>query len=184
MSEMSRGGVRTVEQGHECVWPQERGLGSEAWVVICVQQRHHPHVKFKPAHRPGQSFRLRFNGITLTETITVICDWLKSPLSYYCHTVKFYLMILSQRQFKCWNRLGFLEKKLLDKLEWISILIPIMLSYVAASFHFKFPDKPRIISVIAAWWTLNPIVAQNSLCKCKVCLDKSYAHSKKHTALF
>ena len=59
---MSRGGVRTVGQEHECAWPPEQGLGREAWVVICVQQRHHPHVKFKPAHRAGQSFCLRFNS--------------------------------------------------------------------------------------------------------------------------
>lgn len=70
---MSRGGVRTVEQ--ECAWPQKQGLGREAWVVICVQQRHHPYVKFKPAHRAGQSFCLRFNSTLSTPMpiITVIC---------------------------------------------------------------------------------------------------------------
>lgn len=100
---MSRGGVRTVEQEHECARPQEQGLGREAWVVICVQQRHHPHVKFKPAHRAGQSFCLRFNSTLAIpkQTTTGICR-LKSSFSEVVALfhVPFYSGILSTEKWE------------------------------------------------------------------------------------
>lgn len=67
------GGARAEEPDHECIWPQKQGLGREAWVVICVQQRHHPHLKFKPAHKARQSLFPWFHNSIPTVVMTVTC---------------------------------------------------------------------------------------------------------------
>lgn len=41
---------------------RSRDYGARRGWQICVQQRHHPHAKFKPAHRAGQSLCLHFSS--------------------------------------------------------------------------------------------------------------------------
>lgn len=113
---MFRGGVRT-----ECAWPQEQGLRREAWVVICVQQRHHPHAKFKPAHRTGQSFCLHFNS-TLTipneshnYNLHIEMVILSNNIVWYF----IYLLILLEKWLRPFNIWGFMEWKLEHKLKLI-----------------------------------------------------------------
>lgn len=146
------GGVRTAEPEHECIWSQHQGLGRKAWAVICMHQRHHPHVEFKSAHK--------------TRSTSSLCPWFNSsfpmaqpPLECTgAKSVPLWMQTKPDVYFNSWHQssqtlqlVWFLGNKWLDVFKSYNILILVGCSLIwQPNLTSIYHTHQRIISMIAA----------------------------------